>query len=55
MPLLIASLALIIAATAVLIVVLIVLIGWLRQDRVLRRMRREIADRASASREASRG
>ena len=47
MPLLLlASLALILAATAALIVVTIVLVGWVRQDRILRRMQRETAQRA---------
>ncbi|WP_230630637.1 hypothetical protein [Sphingomonas sp. Leaf37] len=49
MPLLIASIALIIAAFAVLVVALVVLIGWIRQDRAIRRMQRATAERAARS------
>ena len=45
MPLLLASLSLLIAAAALLIVALVVIIGFLRQDRAIRRMQREIAQR----------
>lgn len=50
MPLLVASLALVITATVILIVVLVILIGWIRQDRQLRRMQRDLARRAGVIR-----
>lgn len=54
MPLLLLAIcALILAATAALIVVTIVLVGWVRQDRVLRSMQRAIAERTNSSRSTS--
>ena len=46
MPLLLLAVtALVLAVAALIAVATIVLIGWVRQDRVLRRMQRDLADR----------
>ena len=47
MPLLLLTASASLAAAAIIVVAGRVLIGWVRQDRVLRRMQREIAERAS--------
>jgi len=47
MPLLLLALeVMILAVTVCILLVATVLLGWLRQDRVIRRMRRETAERA---------
>lgn len=46
-PLLIAGIALLAAVPALLLVVATAFVGWRRQDRVLRAMQRELAERSA--------
>ncbi len=55
MPLLIVSIALLILASALLLATLVVIVGWMRQDRAIRRMKRELAERLAAAKGSAHG